>query len=119
VKWIWYLMTMLTTSMTNIPLLDLRNHHYCSSTAAISLIVRHLMHIGHNFDYTPQEILEKCSLADFCHLAWLNEHSRNRIFLVGGGNIVEGSESYRRVDEYHRTNQTWHRRSSMMKSRGI
>ena len=110
---------MLTTSMTNIPLLDLRNHHYCSSTAAISLIVRHLMHIGHNFDYTPQEILEKCSLADFCHLAWLNEHTRNRIFLVGGGNIVEGSESYRRVDEYHRTNQTWHRRSSMMKSRGI
>ena len=58
-------------------------------------------------------------LADFCHLAWLNEHTRNRIFLVGGGNIVEGSESYRRVDEYHRTNQTWHRRSSMMKSRGI
>ena len=51
-------------------------------------------------------------------LLLLNELTKSKLFLVGGGNIEEGLDSYRRTDRYDMSTDTWLSCKSMSKRRG-
>jgi hypothetical protein len=51
-------------------------------------------------------------------LLLLNEITKSKLFLLGGGSIEEGLDSYRRTDRYDMNTNTWLTCKSMSKRRG-